>query len=157
MRDLRRAIKALRARSSKQVKLVLLIDEVDELNEYDPKINQKLRSLFMKSFAENLVSVVSGVAIKKQWQREGSPWYNFFEEIEVKAVAREAAEELIEKPVRGIFKVEDGLVDRVVALTGGRPYLIQKLCIALVNRLYEENRRVMTIADVEALGRPEEA
>ncbi len=40
-----------------------------ELNEYDPKINQKLRSLFMKSFAENLVSVVSGVEIKKQWER----------------------------------------------------------------------------------------
>ena len=25
------------------------------------------------------------MAIKKQWEREGSPWYNFFEEVEVKA------------------------------------------------------------------------
>ncbi len=155
VRDLRRVIKVLRARSSKKVKLVLLIDEVDELNEYDPKINQKLRSLFMKSFAENLVSVVSGVAIKKQWQREGSPWYNFFEEIEVKPFRHEAAVELIERPIRGIFKLEEGLADRIISLTGGRPYLIQKLCVALVNRLYEQGRRRITLADVEAVGRQE--
>ncbi len=157
VRDLRRVIKALKTKSSKQVKLVLLIDEVDELNEYDPKINQKLRSLFMKSFAENLVSVVSGVAIKKQWQREGSPWYNFFEEIEVKPFRREDAEELIEKPIRGIFKLEDGLTDRIIEITGGKPYLIQKLCIALVNRLYEQGRRRITLDDVEAVGRQEAA
>ena len=88
VRDLRRVIKVLEERSSKQVKLVLLIDEVDELNAYDPRINQRLRSLFMKSFAENLVAVVSGVEIRKQWDKEGSPWYNFFEEIEVTPIGR---------------------------------------------------------------------
>ena len=98
------------------MKLVLLMDEVDELNDYDPRINQKLRSLFMKSFAENLVSVVSGVEIKKHWEREGSPWYNFFEEIEVKPFRREDAVELIERPIRGVFKLEDGVVDRILAV-----------------------------------------
>ncbi len=157
VRDLRRILAALAQKTTKKVKLVLLIDEVDELNEYNPKINQKLRSLFMKSFAENLVSVVSGVAIKKQWEREGSPWYNFFEEIEVKAFRREDAEKLIEDPIRGLFKFEEGLVDRVITLTDCKPYLIQKLCIALVNRLHEQGRRMITLADVEAIGRPEEA
>ncbi len=156
VRDLRRVIKTLRSKSSKKVKLVLLIDEVDELNEYDPKINQKLRSLFMKSFAENLVSVVSGVAIKKQWQREGSPWYNFFEEIEVKPFRRQDAEDLIEKPIRGIFKLEDGVTQHIIDVTGGKPYLIQKMCISLVNRLYEQGKRRIEIADVEAIGRPVE-
>ncbi len=84
IRDVRAVLKTLQSRTTKKVKLVLLIDEVDELNDYDPRINQKLRSLFMKSFAENLVAVVSGVEIKKHWEREGSPWYNFFEEIEVR-------------------------------------------------------------------------
>ncbi|MEM7350371.1 MAG: ATP-binding protein [Acidobacteriota bacterium] len=157
VRDLREVLKVLKAKSTKRVKLVLLIDEVDELNEYDPKINQKLRSLFMKSFAENLVAVVSGVAIKKQWEREGSPWYNFFEEIEVKAFQRDDARELIEKPIRGLFDLEDGLVERIIEVTDGKPYLIQKLCIALVNRLYEQGRRAMTLADLEAIGRPEDA
>lgn len=86
--DLRKVIKTLKQQSEKHVKLVLLMDEVDELNDYDPRVNQKLRSLFMKSFAENLVSVVSGVEIKKHWEREGSPWYNFFEEIEIKPFGR---------------------------------------------------------------------
>ncbi|MCP3964701.1 MAG: AAA family ATPase [bacterium] len=157
VRDLRNVLKALAAKSAKKVKLVLLIDEVDELNEYDPKINQRLRSLFMKSFAENLVSVVSGVAIKKQWQREGSPWYNFFEEIEVKPFRREDAVELVERPIKGIFKTEDGVVDHIIELTDCKPYLIQKLCIALVNRLHEQDRRTITVADVEAIGRPEAA
>ena len=157
VRDLRTVLKALAAKSSRKVKLVLLIDEVDELNEYDPKINQRLRSLFMKSFAENLVSVVSGVAIKKQWQREGSPWYNFFEEIEVKPFRRADAVELIERPIKGIFKLEDGVVDHIIELTDCKPYLIQKHCIALVNRLHEQDRRTITRADVEAIGRPEAA
>ena len=157
VRDIHNVLKKLKGKSSKTVKLVLLIDEVDELNDYDPRVNQKLRSLFMKSFAENLVSVVSGVEIKKQWEREGSPWYNFFEEIEVQPFRREDAQELIERPIRGIFKLEDGLVEQIVSVTECKPYLIQRLCVALVNRAHEENRRTITLADVEAVGLPKEA
>jgi hypothetical protein len=149
--DLRTVIRYLQERSSKTVKLVLLIDEVDELNEYDPRINQRLRSLFMKNFAENLVAVVSGVEIKKRWEREGSPWYNFFEEIEVRPFDEREAGELIRKPIEGIFRADADVVERIIALTGGRPYLIQKLCVALVTRLHEERRRKMTLADVDAV------
>ena len=152
VRDIHAVFKVLRARTSKKVKLVLLIDEVDELNDYDPRINQKLRSLFMKDFSENLVAVVSGVQIKKQWEMEGSPWYNFFEEIEVRPFGAQEARELIERPIAGMFKLEDGVVERIIALTSGRPYLIQKLCIALVTRLHEDNRRTITLGDVDALG-----
>jgi tetratricopeptide (TPR) repeat protein len=157
VRDIQRVLKVLKQNSSKKIRLVLLMDEVDVLNEYDPRINQRLRSLFMKSFAENLVTVVSGVEIKKHWEGEGSPWYNFFEEVEVKPFGRADAEELIERPIRGIFKLERGAIDRIIDLTDGRPYLIQKLCVSLVNRLHEDNRRIITVADVEALGRPKEA
>ncbi len=149
--DLRAVIRELQGRSSKTVKLVLLIDEVDELNEYDPRINQRLRSLFMKNFAENLVAVVSGVEIKKRWEREGSPWYNFFEEIEVRPFNEQEASDLIRKPIEGIFKADADVVQRIISLTGGRPYLIQKLCVALVTRLHEQRRRKMTVADVDAV------
>jgi tetratricopeptide (TPR) repeat protein len=152
VRDLRNVIKTLEGRSPKQIKLVLLIDEVDELNEYDPRINQKLRSLFMKSFAENLVAVVSGVEIRKQWEKEGSPWYNFFEEIEVTALGRDDAETLIRRPIQGVFKLHEGVVDRIIELTERKPYAIQSFCIALVNRLHEQKRRTITVADVEAVG-----
>ena len=157
IREIRKVIGILKSRSSKKIKLVLLIDEVDELNNYDPRINQRLRSLFMKSFAEDLVAVVSGVAINKHWASEGSPWYNFFEELEVKPFTRKDAEDLIQKPIRGIFKLEEGVIDLILANTDCKPYLIQKICIALVNRLHDEKRREITIADVEAIGRAAEA
>ena len=149
--DMRAVLKTLEGRTSKKVRLVLLIDEVDELNDYDPRINQKLRSLFMKNFAESLVAVVSGVEIKKQWDREGSPWYNFFEEIEVRPFGPQEARELIERPIGGMFKVDGGVVEKIVSLTAGKPYLIQKICISLVTRLHEQRRRRITIADVEAV------
>jgi len=157
VRDIHAILKTLRNRTSKKVKVVLLIDEVDELNEYDPRVNQKLRSLFMKSFAENLAAVVSGVEIKKRWEREGSPWYNFFEEIEVAPLAPHDARELIRRPIRGIFKLDRGTEERIISITGGKPYLIQKVCIALVTRLHEQRRRRITMADVEAVGRPDVA
>ncbi len=149
--EMRAVLRMLQDSTQKQVRLVLLIDEVDELNAYDPRINQKLRSLFMKNFAENLVAVVSGVEIKKQWEREGSPWYNFFEEIEVKPFSADEARELIERPIASVFNLDDGVVDRIISLTGGRPYLIQKLCIALITRIHEQHRRRITLVDVDAV------
>jgi len=154
--DLRKVIKTLEEKTSKQIKLVLLIDEVDELNAYDPRINQRLRSLFMKSFAENLVAVVSGVEIRKQWDKEGSPWYNFFEEVEVTPIGRDDAAELITRPIGGIFKLDRHVIDRILDLTGSRPYQVQRLCVALVNRMYEKGRRIVTIADVDAVAETNE-
>jgi hypothetical protein len=156
VRDLRKVIKALKARSARRAKLVLLIDEVDELNDYDPKINQKLRSLFMKSFAEDMVAVVSGVAIQKHWESEGSPWYNFFEEIRVPPFDRRDAIDLIERPIQGVFRLDEGVTDAIIGVTGCKPYLIQKVCVELVNRLHEQGRRVVTMDDVRAVGQPSE-
>ncbi len=105
----------------------------------------------MKSFAENLVAVVSGVEIRKQWDKEGSPWYNFFEEIEVTPIGHDDARELITRPIEGVFKIDTDVVDRIIELTDRKPYHVQRLCVALVNRLYEHGRREITIADVDAV------
>jgi tetratricopeptide (TPR) repeat protein len=150
VRDLHAVLRILKKRSPKKVRLVLLIDEVDELNDYDPRINQKLRSLFMKSFAENLVSVVSGVEIKKQWGKEGSPWYNFFEELEVGPVTDEAARRLVIEPLGGVIAVDDDAVERLLAEAKGRPYVLQKLALAAVQRVHEEGRSRITVEDVAA-------
>ena len=144
-------IKALEEKSPKQIKLVLLIDEVDELNAYDPRINQRLRSLFMKSFAENLVAVVSGVEIRKQWDKEGSPWYNFFEEVEVTPIGRVMSSSASSRPIGGVFKFDQEVIDRILELTDRKPYHVQRLCVALVNRMYERGRRVITTADVDVV------
>lgn len=149
VQDIQRVLAALRAKTAKKVKLVLLIDEVDELNHYDPRINQRLRSLFMRAFADNLVSVVSGVGIKKQWEREGSPWYNFFQEVEVKPFDPAEARALIEAPVAGMFRFEAGVPEEIIRRTQAKPYLIQRLCSGLVDRMHQEGRREITHADLE--------
>jgi len=155
--DLRAVIEALARTTPKRVKLVLLIDEVDELNAYDPRINQRLRSLFMRAFSEHLVAVVSGVEIRRQWEQHGSPWYNFFEELEVTAIDCADAEALVREPLQGVFTVEDDAVAEILARTGCKPYPIQKACVALVDRLYQEGRTVITRADVDAVLEPGEA
>jgi hypothetical protein len=81
--DLRRVVRGLGCCSCRRVKIVLLIDGINRFNDYHPRTAQRLRGLFMTSLAEHLVMVAAGTRIDKLWEREGSPWYNFFEEIEL--------------------------------------------------------------------------
>jgi hypothetical protein len=80
-RDLRLTVRQLGSRTPRHVKLVLLVDGIEVLESYHPRISQRLRGLFMTSLADHLVMVASAVTISRRWDREGSPWYNFFEEI----------------------------------------------------------------------------
>jgi tetratricopeptide (TPR) repeat protein len=149
--DLQRVIEQLKAGTPRHVKLVLLIDEVDVLNEFSERVNQRLRSIFMKTFSEHLVAVMSGVGIKRIWTSEGSPWYNFFDEIELAAFSREEAEALIREPVEGVFRWEPEAVERILTLSHLKPYLIQKFCIHAVNRMLEDGRTTISAADVQAV------
>jgi hypothetical protein len=149
--DLQRVIEELKTRTDRKVKLALLIDEVDVLNEYSERINQRLRSIFMKTFSEHLVAIMSGVGIKRIWNSEGSPWYNFFDEIELTAFSPEEAEALVRQPVEGVFRYEAEAVERILSASGLKPYVIQKFCIHAVNRMLEDGRTTITAEDVEAV------
>lgn len=149
--DLKQVLAHLQTRTTKKLKLVLLLDEVDTLNAYSERVNQQLRGIFMKSFAENLVAVMSGSYIRKQWESEGSPWYNFFEEISVPALEREEALALIRGPVQGIFSYEPEALEKLLALSKCEPYRIQRLCVNVINRIIELKRRRVTARDVEAV------
>jgi tetratricopeptide (TPR) repeat protein len=148
--DLQRVIEDLKTRTGRRVKLALLIDEVDVLNEYSERVNQRLRSIFMKTFSESLVAVMSGVGVKRAWTSEVSPWYNFFDEIEITGFTREEAEALIRTPVAGVFRYDPDAVERILDLSQMKPYLIQKFCIHAVNRMLEEGRTTVRSSDVEA-------
>jgi histone H3/H4 len=148
--DLQQVIAELKTRTDRKVRLALLIDEVDVLNEYSDSVNQRLRGIFMKSFSENLVAVMSGVGIRRRWKSEVSPWYNFFDEIELTPLSRDEAEALVREPVAGIFRWRPDAVERVLELSRLRPYLVQKLCAHAVNRMLEEGRSTIRREDVEA-------
>ncbi len=140
-----------RGAAGRRVRLVFLLDEVDELNRYSERTNQRLRSIFMKSFSENLVAVLTGSNIRKQWESESSPWYNFFEQIAMPALSRAEALQLIHEPVRGFFKFTPEAAERIWQLSEGRPFLIQKFCVRLVNHAIETRRRVIRLPEVERL------
>ncbi|MGW8184368.1 MAG: hypothetical protein ACWGMT_10465, partial [Burkholderiales bacterium] len=72
-----------------------------------------------------------------------SPWYNFFEEIEVKPFRRGDAEELIERPIRGMFKLKKGVVDRIISLTGGSRGFKRAVCAPLRTQSTPEATRNM--------------
>jgi len=148
--DLQRVLAELKTRTPRKVKLALLIDEVDVLNAYSESVNQRLRGIFMKSFSENLVAVMSGVGIRRRWKSEVSPWYNFFDEVELKAFTREEAEALVREPVAGIFRWRNDAADRVLELSQLRPYLVQKLCVHALNRMLEQGRSSVRLEDVDA-------
>jgi hypothetical protein len=94
------------------------------------------------------------VSFKREWDREGSPWYNFFEEIDVGALGLDDARALIEQPIRGVLRFDDGAIERIVELCDYRPFRIQRLCMKLVNRMYELDRQRISVEDVEAIGDP---
>jgi len=149
--DVRRVIDELKTRTPGHVKLALLIDEVDVLNEYSERINQRLRSIFMKTFSEHLVAIMSGVGIRRTWNSEGSPWYNFFDEIELQALSRDEAEALIRDPVEGVFRYDADAVELILEHSDLKPYLIQKFCIHAINHIIEARRTTVKAADVEAV------
>ena len=149
--DLQRVVEELKTRTLKKVKLALLIDEVDVLNEYSERVNQRLRSIFMKTFSEHLVAIMSGVGIRRIWTSEGSPWYNFFDEIELSAFSREEAEDLIRRPVEGIFRYEPDAVEAILSGSQLKPYVIQKFCIHAVSRILEDGRTTVTVGDVASV------
>ena len=148
--DLPAVLAELQTRTSRRVKLALLIDEVDVLNEYSESVNQRLRGIFMKSFSENLVAVMSGVAIRRRWKSEVSPWYNFFDEIELAPFSREEAEALVREPVAGVFRFQPEAVERILELSGLRPYFVQKYCVHAVSHMLEQGRSTIRVEDVEA-------
>jgi hypothetical protein len=81
--DFRRIIVRLRSHDKDAARLVLLVDGIDRLNTFSPRTTQRVRSLFMAGLAENLVMVATAQEIDHHWEQESSPWYNFFEELEL--------------------------------------------------------------------------
>jgi hypothetical protein len=148
--DLRVIISDLKRRSEKKVRLALLIDEVDVLNDYSERTNQLFRSTFMKTFSEHLVAVMSGVGLKRGWRGEGSPWYNFFEQINLSPLTQDEAKNLVRNPVASVFRYESEAVDKILEYSQLKPYLIQKFCIHAVNRMLDDGRTIVTTDDVEA-------
>jgi hypothetical protein len=141
LRELRTQIEALRKVDPREVRIVLLIDDIHQLDQYDPRVNQKLRSLFMTGLAESLVAVAAGRDIDRRWRLEGSPWYNFFAEIKIGPLAQAPARLLVEQAVAGRIALEPAAVDLIVEAFGARPGALLDACDRLARCAWSRRRR----------------
>jgi len=152
IRDLRDVIKALstygeETHPGKHLRLILLMDEMDVFNAYDRLIQQRLRRIFMRDFAATMGAVIAGIRISKDWGRIESPWFNLFNEIELKPFNREQGVELLTEAVRGFYRFELSVVEFIIENAAGRPHRIQQYGLEAVGRMLAEGRRTITMED----------
>ncbi|MDE0071341.1 MAG: hypothetical protein OXO48_16625 [Caldilineaceae bacterium] len=152
IRDLRDVIKALGAygeetHPGKHLRLILLMDEMDVFNAYDRLIQQRLRRIFMRDFAATMGAVIAGIRISKDWGRIESPWFNLFNEIELKPFTREQGVELLTESVRGFYRFEPPVVEFIIENAAGRPHRIQQYGLEAVGRMLAQGRRTITMED----------
>jgi len=153
-RDLRDLLQALTAHGKSQYpgrksRLILLLDEMDVMSHYDHLVQQQLRRIFMRDFATTLGAVVAGIQISKAWDRVESPWFNLFNEIELEPFDREQAAELLINAVQDYYTYDQAAVEAIIDYSDGRPFRLQQYGLVAVNQMLSEDRRRITLADVE--------
>ena len=139
--DLRHVVEELRQRTRDEVRLVLLIDEVDALREQPEQARDQWLGSLLESSPQELRLVLAGV---------GRGMHAALDELELEPLTLEEAEALVKRPVAGVFRYEALAVERILQLSCLRPYLIQRLCLHAVNRMLDDGRTTVRLADVEA-------
>jgi hypothetical protein len=136
--------------------LVLLLDEVDKLVPVDradgwPLFNM-LRAMANSGHAQ---MVLSGERTLKDALRDSEgPLFNFANEMLLGPLDFHAVEELVTRPMKQLeieLENEKLLVNRIWAFTSGHPNVIQRLCRRLIERLKEQDKRCITLDDLEAV------
>ena len=146
--DVRRVVRNLRERTRADARLVLLVDEVDAVlpgPEPEPWFDALLEEC-----SEELRVVLAGV--NGEVSRRGASRHERgrLEDLVLEPLPPDDARALVTRPVAHCFRYEPRAVERIVQLAEGRPYLLQKLCLNALNRMLDEGRSVIRLADVES-------
>jgi hypothetical protein len=146
--DVRRVVRNLRERTRADARLVLLVDEVDAVLP-GPEPEPWLDAL-LEGCSEELRVVLAGV--NGQVSRGGASRHERgrMEELVLEPLHPDDARALVTRPVAHCFRYEPRAVERIVQLAEGRPYLLQKLCLNALNRMLDEGRSIIRLADVES-------
>ena len=130
------------------IKLVLLLDEADYLlkvlrnqsaylidplqdtQQIDDRVQNILRAMLQSEVGMDVRVVVAGTNdLSGYIAQRSSPFYNHFREVTLKPLTSEETRELVLKPVSVLgYTYTPKIVDRIIALSGGLPYLCQGLC-----------------------------
>jgi len=147
--DLRQVVRNLKTQYDENTILILLLDEIDETEKYDQNVHQTLRNFFM-THAGELKMVSAGVNISgKPWSEITSPWYNFFRPLEMLPFEKIDAIKLIKDPVEHIYNYSNDAIEYILEYSDCQPYYIQIFCRYAIEKIAEERRKKVTLADVE--------
>jgi hypothetical protein len=150
--DLRLIVADLRSRTAKPATLALLIDEVDAVDHGLEPPTEPLHDLLMETSPRDIVAVMAGLPAPRSLPPGVERTSGCLAELELPPFTREEAEALVKTPVAGVFRYEADATERILDLSGLRPYLLQKLCSRAVNRMLEEGRTCIRLCDVDGIG-----
>lgn len=142
--------------SSVDKPLVLLLDEVDKIIPSDRENGWPIFNA-MRAFANSRHAqfILSGErALRDALRDPKSPLFNFPNELFLGSLDIHAVEELITRPMKQLeieIADEEVVVNRILAFTSGHPNVVQRLCRRLVERLNQQNVRLVKLSDVEAI------
>lgn len=131
-------------------RLTFLLDEFDPLLAWHYTDGALLHALRASSNLEHCRYIIAGFRdLMRAGNSLDSPLYNFAKDIRLREMSREQAGEMITGPLEKLrvrFEQRSEIVNRVYDETAGQPNLIQFYCQALVERLDQEDSRVLTPA-----------
>jgi hypothetical protein len=137
--------------------LVVLIDEFQYFDEWindgylSPSFMQAIKAIIERRVFD---LVIVGQDAIERIIHEHANVFQVFQRERVSYLDDANAQKLIVDPIRiggrqGTNRYRQHAVDRIVELTGGSPYYIQKFCSALVEQMNENRAPLVTEADVE--------
>jgi hypothetical protein len=157
--DLSRIRPAIQELSQNGEKIVFIFDEMDGLIKFDQKHNFKLMRIFRTMSQKDYCQFIfAGFKELYHHTRDiENPFYNFFEEIILEPLEREAAMDLITSPMESIGVHYHNREDRelILGYTACHPNLLQFFCKSLVEEIEKhksvEKRRTIFTGDIEEL------
>lgn len=149
--DLRWVIAQLvqrRQPARQQVRLVLCLDELDTLTTYPPAFRQQLRAV-IQELEPAVRLAAAGVMTTEQEATRTSPFYNLFMRVQLAALTRAEAEQLIREPVAGVYSVSDAAVAFILDRSHRLPQEVQRLCHHAINVMLDQNAANIDLAQAE--------
>lgn len=158
-KSLSRLIGVIRELSQKGKRIIFVFDEVDAFIKFDKESEYKLLHTFRTLSQDNYCQfILAGFKTLYHRKREmDNPLYNFTKEIMLQPLEREAALDLITKPMESIGVHYQDEKDRELILeyTACHPNLLQFFCEKLIAKIEKranaEDRRTIYRSDIQAL------
>ncbi len=132
-------------------RFTLLLDEAQYLAG-SREVRNELRSLFQSPKLSGLRVLVAGPPVPMRALEEdpdGSPFLNMFFSYRLGPLSDDAVKRLLRTPLGDEYTVTDGAVERVIALSGGRPIIVQMLGYWVLDACLQARRFRVEAEDID--------